>query len=124
MAAYFMPGTTTSMPYFAVPLTFDGASRRCTVVLPISVNLSGLLSATFWGTGSCDATVARLPYVAVRPDESTTVPAFVVNVDGSTPHRFAAACTSIARAVAPAWRSGNHESRIEVLPPVFISFWP
>ena len=43
-----VPGTTTSMPYFAVPLTFDGMSGRWTDVLPISVNLSGLLSATFW----------------------------------------------------------------------------
>jgi hypothetical protein len=46
------------------------------------------------------------------------VPRSTRQPDASTPHSFAAAATSIARAVAPARRSGIHKARTEVDPPV------
>ncbi len=54
-----MPGTCTSMPYFAVPLTFDGTSTRPMSLRPISLKSFGFfrsLSAIF---GSSAGTLAN-----------------------------------------------------------------
>ena len=49
--ATFMPGTLTSMPNCAVPLTLSGASKRFADV-PISLKSFGSLSGTSRGSGS------------------------------------------------------------------------
>ena len=58
--AYTMPGSFTSMPNSAVPLTLAGESRRL-VRLPTMVKSFGSFNATFSGTGSCDAAAASEP---------------------------------------------------------------
>ena len=58
--ATFMPGTFTSMPYIAVPLTLPATSRRLAGV-PMMRNLLGSLSLTSVGTGSFAASSTRAP---------------------------------------------------------------
>src|SRR5262245_11115330 len=58
--ANFIPGTLTSMPNFAVPLTLSGASRRLADV-PISLKSFGSLSGMLRGSGSAAALSASAP---------------------------------------------------------------
>ena len=87
--------------------------------LPISVKSFGSFSVTCAGGGSAAAFDASSPKVARRPDAGMRHHAAR---DGDLRRRdlplAAAAATSIARAVAPAWRSCSHEFAIAVLPPV------
>ena len=55
-----MPGNFTSMPNSAVPLTFDGVSRRF-VALPTILKSFGSLSLTSVGTGIFEAASASEP---------------------------------------------------------------
>ena len=63
VVAYTMPGTRTSMPYSAVPFTFDGVSRRGTF-LPISRN-SLLLFSSFAATAGSGEGI--LPNATISP---------------------------------------------------------
>ena len=64
------------------------------------------------------AAARRLPNLALRSDAAcVTTLSDVVQSPGSTPHSWAAAATSIARAVAPALRIRSHSVRTLVLPP-------
>ena len=54
-----MPGTCTSMPYCAVPLTFDGTSTRSMSLRPISLNCDGFLSSPSAIFGSSAGTFAN-----------------------------------------------------------------
>ena len=55
-----MPGTCTSMPYLAVPLTFDGTSTRLMSLRPISLNCDGFFSSPSAIFGSSSGTLANL----------------------------------------------------------------
>ena len=71
------------------------------------------------GTGKAAAGAASAPYVRRRPlGRCTTSPLRAWHSDGLTFHWLAAACTSITRAVAPAWRIGSQAARMDVEPPV------
>ena len=90
--------------------------------VPISVNCDASLSFPSLGGVCVAAATAKSAYGAVRlPPVSKTVPALVVSVDASTPHCFAAAAISIARAAAPAPRITRYMSAMLVLPPVVMS---
>src|SRR5205807_912453 len=74
-----------------------------------------------FGTGSCAVCATSLPYVSRRLlGACTTAPRSARHEARSTFHVDAAASISISRAAAPALRSGSHEVRIAVLPPVDI----
>ena len=79
------------------------------VGLPMSLKDLGSLSATFCGTGSFEAASASWPYASFFPPAPSTTPFSVRSVSGFTFHWFAAACTSIARACAPAVRIWSNE---------------
>jgi len=113
-----MPGTFTSMPNTALPSTLAGVSSRGTRV-PSRRKSFGSLRGGSFGTGSCAAFATSLPYVRRRLLElCTTAPRSARHAARSTFHVDAAASISISRAAAPALRSGSHEVRIAVLPPV------
>ena len=84
--------------------------------------LEGLsVEATFLGkfTGTFAARAANSPKVAFFPVLIwATTPSLTVISAAGTCHCAAAACTSIARAVAPACRSCAHELETAVEPPV------
>ncbi len=61
-----IPGTLTSMPNTALPVTLSGVSSRG-VPLPINLNWSGVFSVGFWGTGSGAALSASSPYPNFLP---------------------------------------------------------
>src|SRR3989454_4678060 len=95
------------MPYWALPFTLSGVSRRFAGV-PINVKSFGSLSGTLSGTGSLAAFSAREPYGSVRPvGVWVTTPRLARHDAGSTSHVWAAAATSMVRAVAPARRNGS-----------------
>jgi len=105
--AIFIPGSRTSMPYCALPFTLSGVSSRFAGV-PISVKSFGSLSGTLSGTGSLAAFSASAPKARLRPvGVWVTTPRFARHDAGSTSHVWAAAATSMVRAVAPARRSGS-----------------
>ena len=106
------------MPNFAVPFTFPAVSRRrCGV--PIRMKAAGSFKSTFDGIGKLLAASTRAPYASLRPLEAcTTTPCCARHVDGSTFQRWAAAMTSMTRAVAPARRNGTYIARIAVEAPV------
>ena len=59
-----MPGTCTSMPYCAVPFTFNGTSLRPMSLRPISLNCDGFLrsaSVIFGGSAGTVANAATSP---------------------------------------------------------------
>src|SRR4051812_21958300 len=114
-----MPGTVTSMPYFAVPFTFDGMSTLGTDVRRI-VKLSGFLRAGLVGTSSTAAAEASSPKVALRPDAAwVTFDFAAAHSAAGTPHLAAAAASSISLAAAPATRMPNSPvPRTDVDPPV------
>src|SRR6266700_704005 len=113
-----MPGTFTSMPNTALPSTLAGVSSRGTRVPSRRKSFASLRGGSF-GTGSCAAVVTSLPYVSRRLlGTCTTAPRSARHAARSTFHVDAAASSSISRAAAPALRSGSHELRIAVLPPV------
>ena len=58
--AYTMPGTCTSMPYVAVPLTLEGTSTRPMSLRPINRNCDGFLRSSGLICGSSAGTVANL----------------------------------------------------------------
>ncbi len=81
----------------------------------------GSLRRGFSGTGSFAADAASSPKPARRPEAAWTTEPFSARQDpGSTPHRAAAAPTSISRAAAPALRSGSQDCRTLDEPPVLI----
>src|SRR2546427_5508224 len=113
-----IPGILTSMPNSALPSTLLGVSSRV-IRVPTSRKSLGSLSGASVGTGSAAAGVASVPYVSRRPVGTwITAPRSARHVARSTFHVCAAAVTSMSRAVAPALRSGSHELRIALLPPV------
>ena len=120
-----MLGTRTSIPNSVLPFTLSGMSSRG-VDFPSRRKVVGSLSGTSpVGTGCLAASAARSPYDAVRLDGPwVTTLAIVEHSDAGTPHRAAAAATSIARAVAPARRSGMYELRVLWLPPVPVLYLP
>ena len=64
--ATFNPGSRTSMPYCALPLTLSGESRRLAGV-PMSFQSLGCLSGTSPGRDSVAARSTNAPYASVRP---------------------------------------------------------
>jgi hypothetical protein len=79
----------------------------------------GSLSVTLAGTASAAAASASSPNVALRLLAAwLTTPSRTVISAAGTFQRLAAADTSMARAVAPVWRSWSHELAMAVLPPV------
>ena len=113
-----MFGTCTSMPKVAAPRTLLGVSRRWAGV-PMSLKSFGSLSVTFSGTGSAAARSASSPYLRRRRLEPwITTPFSVLHSAASTVQAAAAAETSMARAFAPASRSGSQAEATLVLPPV------
>src|ERR1700721_2383469 len=100
-----------------LPFTLFGVAKRFCGV-PMSTNFAGSLSGTFFGgvilpAASMSAQKPGLGWVA----PCDTSPREVVQEAGSTCPCAAAACTSIARAVAPAVRSGIQKARSDVEPP-------
>src|SRR2546422_8975963 len=79
----------------------------------------GSLSVTSAGGVSFAAASATLPYVVVRP-EGLCVMTLLATLHSAagTLQAFAAACTSIMRAVAPPLRAYSFDSRMPRLPPV------
>src|SRR5881397_1217102 len=117
-AANFMPGSRTSMPNCAVPSTLSGVSSRFAGV-PISLKSLGSLRATALGTGRSAARSTRAPYVRLRPvGPCITTPFAARHELRSTFQVWAAADTSMVRAVAPARRNGSQLPRTDVEPPV------
>src|ERR1700733_4591406 len=101
-----------------LPFTLFGVSKRFCAV-PMSTNFAGSLSGTFFGGVILLAASLRAPKLSLRLLAlCETSPREVVHVAGSTCHCCAAACTSIARAVAPAVRGGVQKARSDVDPPV------
>jgi hypothetical protein len=98
----------TSMPNCALPSTFSAESRR-RVGLPTSLNDLGSLSVTWAGTATFAAASASCPYDAFLPPGPSTKPFSVRRSAGFAFHWSAAACTSIARACAPAVRICSKE---------------
>src|SRR4029077_11810107 len=95
------------------------ASRRFAGV-PIKVKSFGSLSAIVSGTGRVAAFSARAPYVSVRPvGPWVTTPRLARHDAGSTSHVWAAAATSMVRAVAPARRSGSANQGHRTQAPAF-----
>ena len=120
-AATFMPGTRTSMPNCAVPLTLPAESTRRSG-WPMSRKSFGSFSATLAGIGSFAAAPASAPKPSCRPEAAwLTTPRSTVQLAGSTFHCAAAALTSRVRATAPASRSTPKVPRVLVEPPVI---WP
>src|ERR1051325_1684590 len=120
-----MAGAFTSIPSTALPSTLAGASgrggrgrgRR----VPSRWKSFGSLSGGSFGTDSCAAFATSLPSIARRLlGACTTAPRSARHDARSTFHVDAAASISISRAAAPALRSGSHDVRIAVLPPVDI----
>ena len=115
-----MPGSLTSMPYSAVPLTLSGVSSRLAGV-PISLKSFGSLSATCRGRHRQrrrplrELAVAELAAGRVVDDYAVLR---ARQEAASTPQVCAAASTRSMRAAAPAWRSGFQKARTEVEPPV------
>jgi hypothetical protein len=117
-SATSMPGRCTSMLKTALPVTLSGVSSRF-VGWPTMRKSFGSLSGTSCGTGSIAAAAATWPYGMRRPLlPCSTSPFSVRHSDGSTLQLFAAASSSIARAAAPALRSGSDMPATLVLPPV------
>jgi hypothetical protein len=113
-----MPGKVTSRVNWAVPLLFAGTSTRGSF-WPISLKSLGSFRVTLAASGCAAALPASSPKLACRREaawlstpRSTTISA------AGTFHSAAAAATSMARAVAPAWRSCIQEFAIALLPPV------
>jgi len=80
---------------------------------------AGSLRLTCVGTGSFAALPASSPKVALRPAPvCDTTPWLTLISLAGTAHALAAAATSMARAVAPAWRSCCQELATAVEPPV------
>ena len=55
-----MSGICTSIPYLAVPFTFDGTSNRPMSLRPISLNCAGFFKSASVMFGSSAGTVANL----------------------------------------------------------------
>ena len=103
-AAISMSGTSTSMPNTAEPSTFSGTSMRSSA-RPVSASSCGARSVGCCGTSSRAASAATVPKGSVRPEATwTTWLLRVVQVDGGTCQRRAAAVISISRAAAPVRR--------------------
>src|SRR4029079_5808846 len=66
-SAYFISGTRKSIPNIAVPLTFDGVSKRA-MRLPISLYSEDFFRGGSLGTDIAAAFVASEPYVSLLPD--------------------------------------------------------
>ncbi len=110
------PSNCTSMPNRARPVIFSGVSRRL-VGFPMSFQSLGSLSCTVFGAGSLAAASASSPYRA-RLLPAITTPFSVRQSAGLTPNFWAAAATSTARAVAPAWRHRSNSDQVLLEPPV------
>src|SRR5262249_36412596 len=79
----------------------------------------GSFSGTSFGGSTLAAASARLPQVVLRPGLVwVTVELAAVHSATGTFQEFAAACTSIMRAMAPPLRTYSLDSRMPRLPPV------
>jgi hypothetical protein len=116
-AAYSIPGTRTSMPKTAVPLSFAGISTRGSG-RPRSVQSFCAFRAGFSGGDSRAAASASSPNVRARAlGRCRTLPFSVWHSRRSTPQRFDAAASSISRAEAPIWsRRSKNEDVLSLLP--------
>src|SRR5579859_1800739 len=88
--------------------------------VPISFQSFGSLSFGSFGTSSFEAAAAILPYVVLFPDGCEITLLAALHSAAGTSHCFAAAATSISRALAPALRRYSCDSRMPRLPPVDI----
>src|SRR6266480_426058 len=117
--AVIMPGSMTSMANCCLPVDLARASSRGSFSLPTMLKAAGSLRLTCVGTGSFAALPASSPKVALRPAPvCDTTPWLTLISLAGTAHALAAAATSMARAVAPAWRSCCQELATAVEPPV------
>jgi hypothetical protein len=69
--AYTMPGSRTSIPYLALPSTFDATSVRPMSSRPISLNWEGFLrsdSSIFGGSAGTVANFTTSPYAMRLPE--------------------------------------------------------
>ena len=114
-----MPGRFWSMPKSGWPVTTFRLSTP-PILDPSSVKSLGSLSATdsAAGTGSVDAFATKSPNFMDRPEAAwRTTPASAMHSFAGTPHVWAAASTSIARAVAPTLRIAVYDMGVDMLPP-------
>ena len=88
------------------------------VGLPMSVKFLRSLSGGSPGTGSLEAASASWPNVAFFPSGPVMTPFSTLQSAGFTFHWFAAAWTSMARALAPTCRICSHEFDVLEEPPV------
>ena len=88
------------------------------IFVPISVKSLGSFSETPSGTGSLAAASARSPKVARLPDLWVSTPLETTISSAGTFQASTAACTSMARAAAPALRSWSQLLLTAVDPPV------
>jgi hypothetical protein len=119
--AVIIPGSMTSIANCWVPVDLAFESRRGSFFAstPISRKLPGSLSFTSCGTLSRAAAPASSPKLACFPCPAcASTPSVTVISPAGTFQALAAAATSMARAVAPAWRSCIQEFATAVEPPV------
>src|SRR6186713_1800264 len=110
MAANTIPGTRTSSPYTAEPLTLEGTSTRG-IDRPITLYADGSVSGGSDGTGSdaaCDATRPYVTCFVVPLTVAVTFPLAATHAERATPSSVAAALINISRAAAPAVASGRN----------------
>ncbi|MDT4864515.1 hypothetical protein FQZ97_992790 [compost metagenome] len=101
-----------------MPLTLAAESLRGSG-WPISLKSLGSLSLTCCGTGCSAAALASSPKLACLPEAAClSTPSATAISCADTRQRWAAAATSMARAVAPALRNCSQELAMALLPPV------
>ena len=106
------------MPKRALPSCLAAASCR-RIGLPIRVNWSAVFSTGWSGSGSLAARSASSPKRSWRLLAAwRTTPWATLQSATGTPQAWAAAATSMARALAPASRIGIHKSLTLDEPPV------
>src|SRR6266478_613490 len=121
-----MPGSMTSMPYFAVPLVLDGMSI-CGTDTPITLYWSGVFSVIALSSSGVKVLVA-LPLLTISANvidffdfgceitESRTTSSFLLT--GGTPITAAAASVKAIRPAAPARLIASKFIIVDQLPPV------
>ncbi len=115
----FAPATVRSPAYVALPVTMSRASIRV-VGRPITrCRDAGFGRLDTEGRWIPAALAVREPKVAERPSGAITRVSRVRRDRAGTCHRFAAAVTSLARAMAASCRAGPYSELTEFEPPVY-----
>ena len=117
MTATSIPGSRTSIPYSARPVTMSRASTTRRGRPAIFHSRGSLSFASPVGGGSVAAMPASWPYETRRPSRCRTWPSAVRKSGACAFQSCAAAATSRARACAPALRWSSQASGMLVLPP-------